>query len=684
VRVALGAVVLAAASALAGPLEIERASAPLPWDHCALEQLGESRPATACAHVRLLAAAKDVVVPTGGTLDVPLDAAGMANVWIVTEAYTYATPPTDPVATAMLGDFERLLKQGTHDHVLERGVAHDPGMRPAPQPAVSARTPPASLALRFAGDDAGRKVAYAVWGWAAPTPPALRVELDPMAVRAGDGVRIGFGVQEAGWKPGAAPVTFVVAARTEGGEPRPLWSRRLHPAHRAGDRGWIDAEVDLGAVAGETVRLVLTADADGDATTFPVWARPIVVRARREAALPPSVLLVSLDTVRQDHLALGGYARETSPAIATFAKEGVVFEQATAAFPSTTGSHMSILTGLYPCAHRVTVPNVSLAAGVPTLAQVLAGAGWATGAVTEDGLIRGDAGFDRGFDAYRDVVWTGEEPLGLFPDTIELARAWLLRHADLPFFFFLHTYQPHVPFKIAPYYKTLFVPPAGATDFQVQEALYDEGLRYTDDYLASLFGWLARSGLLDRTLVVVTSDHGTEFGEHGGLGHARGVYDEQLHVPLVFRHPTLVRGGLRIAEPVSSVDIVPTVLGLLGVAVPPGVQGTSLVGCLRGEACTRGEVFGEQLWGARQTVRRAGRLAWIDRGDGQELYDVVADSHETKNLAAARPADAREGQTRITAFRTACTEAAARVRAATAPPLDAERERALRALGYLR
>jgi arylsulfatase A-like enzyme len=682
--VALGAVVLAAAGAFAGPLEIERASAPIEWAHCALEQLGESRPATPCAHVRLLAAAKDVVVPPGGTLDVQLDAGGLGAVWIVTEAYTYAAPPADPVAVAMLADFERLVKQGTNDHLVERGVAHEPSMRPAPQPAVSARTPPASLTLRFAGDDAGRKAVYAVWGWAAPTPPDLRVALDPLTVRAGDGLRVGFGVQEAGWNPGAAPVTFVVSAQPEGGAPVALWSRRLHPAHRAGDRGWIDAEIDLARVAGKAVRVTLVAQAEGDATTFPVWARPIVVRARHEAPLPPSVLLVSLDTVREDHLSLAGYARETSPALAAFAKDAVVFEQAIAPFPSTTASHMSMLTGLHPCAHRVIVPSVSLAPGVPTLAQVLAGAGYATGAVTEDGLIRGEAGFDRGFDEYRDVVWTGEEPLGLFPDTIEFARAWLVRHADLPFFFFLHTYQPHVPFKVAPYYRTLFVPPAGAADAQIQAAAYDAGLRYTDDYLASLFGWLARAGLLERTLVIVTSDHGTEFGEHGGIGHARGVYDEQVHVPLLFRHPTLVRGGRRIGEPVSSVDILPTVLGLLGIAPPAGVQGTSLVACLRGEACTRGEVFAEQLWGARQTVRRAGPLAWVERQEGLELYDVVADPHETKNLAAARPDEARAGQASIAAFRSACTEAAARVRAATAPPLDAEHERALRALGYLR
>ncbi|MGH7894933.1 MAG: sulfatase, partial [Candidatus Binatia bacterium] len=515
-------------------LEITRLRGGAAWGHCSVERLGETRPATACAAIRLVASGKDIVVPRSRTLEVVLDAtAAKGAVHLVAEVFTYAAPPTETIASTTLKDFERLVKQGTHDRFLERGLMHDAAMRAAPQAPLDAPALPTRLQLRFGGDDVGRKVVYAVWGWPALAPPDLHVELEPTAVGAGDGLQVSFGVQEPGWGPGSPPVLFVVSARPEGAAPVPLWSRRLDPARRAADRGWVDAPVDLRTVAGPSVTIVLEARVEGAAATFPVWAQPVLVHATPTPGGRPNVLLVSLDTVRADHLPSWGYGRATTPALDAFAAGGVRFEQAIAPFPSTTASHMSMLTGLYPCAHRVTVPSVTLAAGVTTLAEVLAGAGYATGAVTEDGLIKGDSGFNRGFDAYRDQVWTGDEPLGLFPDTIEIARTWLAGHAEEPFFFFLHTYQPHVPFKVPPYYKGLFVTPPDAPDAIVQGAAYDAGLRYTDDFLASLLGWLDRTGLLERTLVIVTSDHGTELGEHGGIGHARSVYEEQIHVPLV-------------------------------------------------------------------------------------------------------------------------------------------------------
>src|SRR5262249_51799696 len=151
----------------------------------------------------------------------------------------------------------------------------------------------------------------------ARTPSDLRVEAMPVAVRSGDGLRIGFGVQDAGWGAGSPPVTFTVRAAPEGAAAIPLWSRRLDPARRAGDRGWIDAEVDLAAVADRTASFVFTAEVEGGGAGFPAWAAPALVRTRAQP-LPPSLLLVSLDTVRADHLTLGGYARATSPALSAF------------------------------------------------------------------------------------------------------------------------------------------------------------------------------------------------------------------------------------------------------------------------------------------------------------------------------------------------------------------------------
>ncbi len=678
------ALLVAAGAARAGEIAIARLGGGLRWTHCAVEHLGETRPATACAQIHRAASGKDVVVPPSRMMEVVLDAAAAQGaVRLVTEAFTYAHTPAEPIAAATLKDFDRVVTQGNNDRFLERGFMHEPGMRAAPQPAVAAASLPAELTLRFGADDVGRKVAYAVWAWPATAPPDLHVETEPFVVKAGDGLRIGFGVQDPGWGPGAPPVTFIVSETTKGDPPTPLWSRRLDPARRAGDRGWIDAEVELRPAMEGQVTVELDAHVEGEGATFPVWAQPILVRSPTPAVARTNLLLISLDTVRADHLSGTGYRRATSPVLDAFASEGVRFDQAIAPFPSTTASHMSMLTGLYPCAHRVIAPSVTLAASVTTLAEVLARAGYSTGAVTEDGLIKGDIGFDRGFDAYRDQVWTGDEPVGLFPDTTEVARGWIVRHATDPFFFFLHTYQPHTPFKVPAYYKGLFVVPPASPEALEQEAAYDEGLRYTDDLLASILGWLRRTGLAERTLVVVTSDHGTEFGEHGGIGHARGVYDEQVHVPLVLHHPTLAAGGRRIPTAVSIIDLTPTVLDLLGQTVPEGLQGRSLAPLVRGEPLARGDVFAEQLWGPRQTLLRTDDRAWIMKPGGTELYDVATDPREQHDLAPEHTDEAAAGAARITAFRDACAEVAKRIQTTAAAPLDADRTRALKALGYL-
>src|SRR5262249_26545918 len=213
---------------------------------------------------------------------------------------------------------------------------------------------------------------------------------------------------------------------------------------------------------------------------------------------------------------------------------GVLFEQTVSHFPSTTGSHMSMLTSVEPCAHGVLAPGSVLGEQVATLAEALAARGYATVAITEDALIRGDIGFNRGFDSYRDMVGTQNEPLGQFAEGLARARAWLERHGSEPFFMFLHTYQVHRPYKVPDRYRGVFPVGAEADEAHRQEADYDAGLRYADEQLGGFLRFLERSGLLARTLVVVTSDHGTEFGDHGGIGHARGVYEEQLRVPLVF------------------------------------------------------------------------------------------------------------------------------------------------------
>ncbi len=676
------------------PLSLRRpAAVGVAWSHCALQRQGETRPAVGCPKPVLLAAATGALVPASRVLDVAIGGAGLPDgaVKVSTEVFTYLPPVADPLARAALENLDRVLESRSSDRLLEAALAgREAGMQAAPQgEGVYLDRVPASVALRFSADDVGRTVAYAVWAWPTTPAPALRVELEPLTPRPDDGLAISFGIGEPGWTPTSPAVTFSVLGGPAGEPAGVVWSRQIDPARRVAERGWLEDEVDLSRFAGREVRLALVAQVEGTAASFPVWAKPVLLAPDAAARARPNVLFISLDTVRADHLSAWGYDRLTSPGLAAFAGDGVLFEQAIAHFPSTTASHMSMLTSLQPCAHGVLAPDFqrrggTLSPSATTLAEALSAAGWSTVAITEDALIQGPLGFDRGFDEYLDQVGRGEEGLGLFPEGIERAERWIERHRDRPWFMFLHTYQPHEPFKVPPYYRDLFPLAADAPAVRRLERDYDVGIRYTDDLLSNFLALLGRHGLLDDVLVVITSDHGTEFEEHGSIGHAKGVNEEQIHVPLVMRHPTLAQGGRRVPGAVALIDVAPTVLELLGVERPASFSGTSLVPLLRGEGRTQ-PVFSEQLWGSRQTLLRTDHLAWIQKASGLELYDVRADPHEQHDLAAERPDVAAQGGRDIAAFRTACAQQAAALKSAvgTMPAIDPERERTLRALGYL-
>jgi arylsulfatase A-like enzyme len=680
-------------------LAVRHLGAPDGFTHCAAAFNGETRPAAPCVRPVAVARAKDVRVPASGTLAVALDGTEIPKgpVHLAVEAYTYGDLTGDALARGTIDALDKIVSSRKSDRLLADGVGFLPAVRAVPQPSRYLRNLPKTVDLQVPPSEARRSLVYVVWAWPVAPMPQRRIAFEQVEVPPEAGLSIGFAVAEPGWAAGSSPVLFTVSTPKPGGDVI-LWNRQLDPAVRTGDRGWQEAEVDLGPFAGRKVTLHLTARIEQEPAigSFPLWARPkLVAPEPKDVATPPSMLLVSFDTVRADHLSTYGAARETSPALTRLAADGVLFEQAMSHFPSTTASHMSMFTSMQPCAHGVTLPKQRLPAGVTTLAQALAEAGYTTGAVTEDALIKGDAGFDRGFDTYRDLLWAENEPAafargkhrvtGLFGQGLALATDWIARHDDRPFFFFLHTYQPHVPFKVPAHYATLFVAPPNASTFEQQAAEYDAGIRNMDDLFGSFLATLERRGLLERLVVVVTSDHGIEFGEHGGFGHARGVHDEQVHVPLVFRHPTLATGGRRIREPVPLLDIAPTLLNVAGVPAPPTFRGRSLLRALRGDPLPEGDhrAFAEQLWGPRQTLLRDGRWAWITTRAGTALYDMDADPRQQRDLAADEPERAAEGAARIQAFRKACTADNKALRAdGKEAPLDPQRRRALELLGY--
>lgn len=305
-------------------------------------------------------------------------------------------------------------------------------------------------------------------------------------------------------------------------------------------------------------------------------------------------ILISIDTLRADHLGAYGYGLPTSPFIDSLAAQGAVFEQAYVQLPGTLPSHMSIFTGLYPEEHGVFPPSGVLSPDIKTLPEILQQNGFRTGGHSEGGYAHGGYGFDRGFEDWSHEAAKRETDI---EDTFARGVKFLEGVGpEEPFFLFLHTYAVHDPYFPTDEYLSQFwtepkpdtFPATGPnlasfnaghlemdeTAARFYKASYDASIRYMDDQLKALFGSLDEMGLLDDVTVILTSDHGEEFLEHGEMLHNQ-LYPETLRVPLIFLHPD-VPAGLRVPSLVQSIDIAPTVYDLAGLEETPKASGFSL------------------------------------------------------------------------------------------------------------
>ena len=428
-------------------------------------------------------------------------------------------------------------------------------------------------------------------------------------------------------------------------------------------------------------------------------SRPRVPRIRR-------VVLISVDTLRPDHLGAYGYSRPTSPAFDALAARGVLFEDASSPAPWTLPAHATLLTGLYPGRHGLKAHDRYLPPELETLATRLGRNGWVTAAVVNSHNLSARFGLDRGFQEFRYVE---EDVARREPERaiVDQALAWLKRHRDARLFLFVHSYDVHSDYASLPALERAFdTSPPGRADGTTRQLtafregrarlaaadakhlvdLYDAGIRQFDDELARLVDGMRQERLLDDALVIVTSDHGEEFFEHGGVLHGRTQYEEVLRVPLVFVGPALP-SGLRVAAPVSLLDVLPTTLALVGVPSPEVADGEDLRPLLRGAGPRRlllRPLFGEADHNNREPDMlrslRQGRLKLhLDRSTGAlRLYDLADDPGERLDVAAAR-ADA------IVPLRE-LLDRFLRIQPVVAPALQLAPEEIekLRALGYVR
>jgi arylsulfatase A-like enzyme len=555
-------------------------------------------------------------------------------------------------------------------------------------------------------------------------------------------LELGLGVPEES-RPGSGvtPVTLHVevvdsrGARAEAG-------RALAPGRERDQSLWQDLVLDLASLAAgpATIRFSVTAPQDADAVG--AFAAPVLVR--REIDSRPPVILISLDTLRADRIGHVG-ERVLAPRMLALAQNSVWFRQAYASAPFTLPSHATMFSGQMPSVHGAEHPGTGLDPHrSAVLAELLARNGYRTAAFTGGGYISYDFGFGRGFERYsivdpmRDV---GDELRDSVPrpgdrpynDFVHAARgldhvlAWIEAHREQPFFLFLHSYLVHdysapdeltrdleqgctskLARDLQPFDADVrsargeALPQTGAPldaeDVRHFQNYYDATVRAADRHMERLLDVLARSGLMERAIVVLTADHGEEFWEHGGLYHGKTLYEEILRVPLIVSSPGAPRGRT-VDEPVSLVDLAPTILGLAGMPADPRMLGRSLASLWRGEGRDDSAVFAEVNCQnqAQRSMIVTSRHKLIESPDQSkmldcfrnryaeplELYDLSVDPGEKVNLARQKPEEMTALRARLEQQREAMRRLRSEYGGEDARTMSPETVDMLERLGYL-
>ncbi|MEW6378504.1 MAG: tetratricopeptide repeat protein [bacterium] len=388
----------------------------------------------------------------------------------------------------------------------------------------------------------------------------------------------------------------------------------------------------------------------GGSAPFPDWSRLIVFpvfflmavmaaggmswAAGADPAVPPhlNVLVITIDTLRADHLGCYGYQGVKTPNIDTLARQGTVFQQSFTPVPVTLPSHVSIFTGTYPPFHGVrNNGNFILDAQALTLAEVLADQGYRTAAFIGAYVLDSYYGLDQGFQWYDDDFSEGasnEEELYQEKNAEQITREavkWLENNGQSRFFIWLHYFDPHSPYS----------PPSPFLE-EYRQNPYDGEIAYTDHWLGVLFHKLREQKLDDKTLIILTSDHGESLGEHNELTHGVFIYDATLRVPLILKGGPLP-SSKTVSSQVRTLDLMPTVLQILGIDCPGSVQGKSLVNLINGQPdkeervlyCESYLPYYNHGWSPLAGIR-AGNWKYI-KAPKPELYDLQKDAAEKQN-----------------------------------------------------
>jgi arylsulfatase A-like enzyme/Tfp pilus assembly protein PilF len=394
---------------------------------------------------------------------------------------------------------------------------------------------------------------------------------------------------------------------------------------------------------------------------------------RNRAAVDPKgpIILISIDTLRSDHLPAYGYSKVSTPALDALRGDSILFERAYTQCPLTLVSHASVFTGKLPAEHGIRDNlGYNLNPKTPTLAELLKSKGYATGGAVSALVLRGETGFKRGFDFWDDAIDLDPNSITIARAqrsgdvTRELAQKWIGGQKGKPFFFFLHIYEPHTPYEPPEPFKSKY----GDT--------YDGEVATADDIVGKFLQYLRDEGIYDKATIVLMSDHGEGLGDHGESEHGILLYRETLQVPLMLKLPRAARKGTSVSTPVQLIDIYATIAEAFGVTK---TDGRSLVQIAEGKGGGARDIYSETYyprlhfgWSDMHSIIE-GSNHYI-HAPKPELYDIVADPGEKKNVMLENRRAYTAMRERIQPF----------IHTAVAPAdVSDEQKQQLMALGYL-
>ncbi|MFL6307525.1 MAG: sulfatase [Candidatus Sulfotelmatobacter sp.] len=485
-----------------------------------------------------------------------------------------------------------------------------------------------------------------------------------------------------------SPIKFRVSVE---GSPAELFSKTVTTLD-----DWSDGDVDLSRFAGRNIRLLFRTDSDKEGAVA-LWANPLLTV---DAPKPrPNVLIYLIDTLRADHSSLYGYKRNTTPFLKQLGSSGLVFEDCQTQATWTKPSTASLMTSLYSFTHGIINDADTIPSASTTIADQLRAGGYVTASIVTNPFAGRTTGLQRGFDymdEYPVVLRNRTDAIDRGTDSAALNKVvfpWLERHRNEPFFLYAHATDPHAPYRPPQGFEEKFANPAETADFNrdymklrtereygggtvvnragcvkagidpdrfIHRAIdrYDGEILHNDHSLELLVNKLKQLGILDNTLIIVVSDHGEEFWDHGWTAHGHSLYQELTHGVFVMWNPKLLPTPRRIAEPVQLIDVMPTVLDLVGLKIPVMVEGQSLAPLLRGKAFQRKNPVMSSRFAHPDALpdgpvreNRTDTFAFVDAKwkliyrdkaakigmNKVELYDRIADRAEQKNIAAAHP-----------------------------------------------